>query len=524
MSRFIAIAACVFMMPVAISAQGKSSAELAATIDRLIEAKWAGAQPAPPADDADFLRRLSLDLIGRIPRVSEVRAFLDDSASDKRARKIDELLASNAHVVSLGSYWKDALIPANTNQAFALQNPQLKSWLEKKVRDNAPYDKLAHEIIAGPSFFPFERVRPAVAMPAQPSPAATAFYQASEFKPENIAANISRQFLGVRLECAQCHDHPFASWKRKQFWELAAFFPPQPGQPRIINNKVEAPVPPKVGEIKIPNTEQIVQARFMDGSAATFGDQTIPRTLLADWVVSAKNPYFARNAVNRLWAHFYGYGLAEPMDDEPNDENPISHPELLNELAQQFVANNYDVKHLIRAFVATKTYQRSSLQTHPSQTDGRLWARMSVRGLSAEQMYDSLVVAVGFRPVGNPVQNPFVGPRVDFMNRFASQERKIEKQTSILQALMMMNGKFVNDATSLSAGNTLGAVIDSPFLTTPQKIETLFLATLSRMPRPDEMERFESYVARGGAMNDPNAALSDVFWTLLNTIEFAANR
>jgi hypothetical protein len=506
-----------------------SAADLAKAIDRHIEAKWEKVQPVPELDDADFLRRVSLDLIGRVPRVSELRAFLDDPAPDKRQRIVEQMLSENPFVVNMGTYWKAALIPSNNNQNFQFQNPAFKNWIEDKVRQNVPYDKLAREILAGSigndrdmQLAQFGQLNPG----SNANIGAQTFYAAAENKPENIAANISRVFLGVRLECAQCHDHPFSSWSRKQFWELAAFFPVVQQQRQVVGGLV-LPTAVKSRHIKIPNTETIVAARFMDGKEPPWKAGVDSRVTLADWVVAKENPFFTRMAVNRLWSHFFGLGLADPIDDEPTEENPISHPELLDELTKQFIANNYDVKYLMRAFAQTRVYQRGSTQSDASQADPRLWARMPVRGLSGEQLYDSLVVAVGLRPTpqaGPRQQFVFGGPRTEFVSRFAGQDRRTEKQTSILQALMMMNGRFIADATDLATGSTLGAVAEATFMTPAQKIETLYLAALGRMPRPEETERMESYVGRGGARNNAGSAYADVFWVLLNSSEFALNR
>ena len=504
-----------------------SVAELSALIDRLLDAKIgeAKAVAAPLTDDADFYRRLSLDLRGRVGRVSEVRTFLSDDSSEKRAKAVEEMLASTPHVAHMGTFWRQTLIPTNNNQ-IQFQNPQLNAWIEEKVRDNVPYDKVVRDLLVGPTNG--QPIRGNFGGAVAQNVGSQIFYFANENKPENIASSVSRIFLGVRLECAQCHDHPFASWKRKQFWEMAAFFTQiQPRQPRVLNGKVVQPEPAKQREIKIPNTDQTATARFMDGKEPDWTGNPNPQTLLADWVVSPSNPYFAKTAVNRLWAHFFGLGLAEPVDDETTEENPVSHPALLNELTKQFVASGYDVRHMIRAIVGTKAYQRSSMQTDPSQADPRLLARMSVRGMSAEQLYDSLTVSVGFKVTPQQQQQfqfGFNGPRSEFLNRFASTDKKTEKQTSILQALSMMNGKFVNDATSVASGSTLGAISEATFMTNSQKIETLYLAALGRTPRPEEASRALTYVERGGARNDPGAAFSDLFWVLLNSSEFVLNR
>jgi hypothetical protein len=530
----VAWIACIGLLTFASAASADgpaklSVAELSALIDRMLDAKIADAKAvsAPLTDDADFYRRLSLDLRGRVGRVSEVRAFLSEDGSEKRAKAIEEMLASTPHVTHMSTFWRQTLIPANNNnQAFQFQNPQFNIWIDERVRDNVPFDKVVRDLLVGPTNpQPF---RGGFGGTVNQNFGSQVFYAANENKPENIASSVSRIFLGVRLECAQCHDHPFASWKRKQFWEMAAFFTQvQPRQPRVLNGKVVQPEPAKQREIKIPNTDQTATARFMDGKEPDWKGDPNPQMLLADWVVSPSNPYFAKTAVNRLWAQFFGLGLAEPVDDETTEENPVSHPELLDELTKQFVASGFDVRHMIRAIVSTKAYQRSSLQTDPSQADPRLLARMSVRGMSAEQLFDSLTVSVGFKMTPQQQQQfqfGFNGPRADFLNRFASTDKKTEKQTSILQALSMMNGKFVNDATSIASGTTLGAVSDATFMTNAQKIETLYLAALGRLPRPEESVRALSYIERGGARNESSAAFSDLFWVLLNSSEFVLNR
>jgi hypothetical protein len=341
----------------------------------------------------------------------------------------------------------------------------------------------------------------------------------------------------VRLECAQCHDHPFASWKRKQFWEFAAFYAGvNRNGPRrlVVNADGKRVVQPQLPDafprsIKIPGMDdKVAEARFLDKANPQFQDKVDSRVTLADWLTSANNPYFAQTGANRVWAHFFGLGLNDPVDDEAAPDNPVSHPELLKELTGQFVAHKYDMKFLIRAILASKAYQRTSARTHASQDDPRLFGRMALKGLTPPQLFDSLVEATGYRegaqPQGRIAVAGFGGsPRAEFLNRFASTDRVTEKQTSILQALALMNGKFVADVTSLERSNTLAAVADAPFLSNAEKVEALFLATLSRLPNRDESERLTSYVNNGGATNDSRAALADVFWVLLNSSEFQLN-
>jgi hypothetical protein len=385
---------------------------------------------------------------------------------------------------------------------------------------------MVRELLTTPAGFGVPLGRPGGAQPGAVS--AAGFYQANENKPENLAASTSRLFLGVRLECAQCHDHPFTSWTRDQFWQFAAFYASIQPQPRPgAGRQPLQPPDPNARTIKIPNTQKVVEARFLDGKAPPIQEGVNVRASLADWVTSPANPYFARTSANRVWAHFFGIGLADPIDDEATEDNPVSHPELLKNLADQFIAHGFDMKYLIRAITSSQAYQRASAVTEAAQTEPRLFARMAIKGMTPEQLFDSLAEATGYQDTTPIVQGRVIlnqaTPRAQFLAKFASQDKKTETQTSILQALTLMNGKFVSDATSLQRSTTLAALADASFLSTARKVETLYLAALSRPPRPDELNRMVAYVERGGADGNANSALADVFWALLNSSEFIFN-
>jgi hypothetical protein len=404
---------------------------------------------------------------------------------------------------------------AQTNQQALFQQPALELWLQQYLKRNAGYDQLVRDLLtqqAGPA-------NPRLGGPADGS--AAAFYQANEFRPENLAGSTARLFLGVKLECAQCHNHPFAKWTRDQFWEYAAFFTdvPQQGRPN------QPPVRGRRGEIQVPGTDQVVKARFLDGTEPQWKDDRT-RPTLVDWMTAADNPFFARAAVNRLWTYFFGVGLVD-QPDGPGDDTPANYPELLDELAREFVANKYDVKFLIRAITASQTYQRASAVSDPSQEDLRLFARMPLRGLSPEQLFDSLAVATEYQDTAAPDPRVnFIGgpqsPRAQFVAKFPAQEQKTDYQTSILQALYLMNNDFIGDRTSVQKNRTLATLAEQR-TSTARKIESLYLVVLSRKPRPEESERFVKYVDAGGAAGDPKNALADVFWVLLNSPEFLLN-
>ena len=495
---------------------------LAAAIDRHVSRRWSeeGLQPAPFSDDAEFLRRAYLDLTGRIPAVWEVREFLDDAKPDKRERLIERLLQNPRYAIHFANVLRAWMLPDAGSQQVRFLIPSFEGWLRDRLRENTPYDRLVREILTLPV-----ASGPGRRLPGnddEPSP--LAFLQASQLRPENLASSTSRIFLGVKLECAQCHNHPFARWSRKQFWEYAAFFAGLQSLGDGVFGQVKEVAERR--ELKIPGTDKAVQARLLDGTEPAWKPDVAGRVILTEWITAPKNPYFARSLANRLWAHFFGFGLIEPLD-EPGDGNPPSHPELLDELAGQLVAHGFDLRFLIRAITLSRTYQLTSAGPAGGPEEVRLFRRMAVKALTAEQLFDSLALATGYREA-NPSRRPgfprALSPRAEFLARFASQEKRTEAHTSILQALMLMNGRFIADATSVDRSDLLAAALDAPFLKEPgQRVEALYLATLSRRPRPEERERLVRYLTRERENADGRAALADVFWSLLNSSEFVLN-
>jgi hypothetical protein len=521
----------------------RAAAALAARIDQHLARRWKDSKvhPAPPAGDAEFLRRVYLDLIGRIPSAGEARRFLADTSPDKRQRLVEDLLDHPRYVTHWMAVWEELLLPELATQdpakvaGFLRGGMSFQAWLYRQLQENTGYDKMVRELLttrldrilkAGQDVF---LVEPGARTPLsffQVAPSPQAFYVVKQARPENLAASTARLFLGLRLECAQCHDHPFASWKREQFWGQAAFFAglEAPGEgPRSFRDN------PAVRSIAIPELDKVVPARFLDGRVPRWKDNVSGRQTFADWLTSPKNPYFARAAANRLWANFVGTGLIEPVDEMVGEQTQNNDPGgLLDDLAAALVAQGFDLKFLMRAITASRAYQLSSARSHASQDDPRLFARMTVRGLTAAQLFDSLAEVTGYRlPEPLPVMPNTVGParrpRERFLEKFAGRTEKArEAQTSIQHALALMNGDLVASATSLTRSRTLTALLDFPLMSTPERIEALYLATLSRQPTRRERERMVKYVEKAAPTGE-GAALADVLWVLLNCAEFKLN-
>ncbi len=515
----VGIACTLILVPQTASAQTPS--ELAPKIDAIIDTRIAeeAAKPAAMCSDSEFIRRVYLDVAGKIPPVSRVRQFLDNDNPNKRAELVDELLESSRYVVNFTTMWRNALIPEAIGDLRLRQAvPGFEAWLRKALDQDLRYDEFVKRIVNAP-------LDPN-GTPAQyvegDGPTAAGFYLAKEGKPESLASATSRVFLGRRIGCAQCHDHPFDEWKQEQFWQFAAFFT---GATAIPNGM---PVKKKLAPatIMIPDTEETVKAAFLGGGEPDLKNDANARRALANWVVDKNNPYFAEMGANRLWGHFFGRGLVEPVDDF-SAENPASHPELLELLSGSFASSGFDLKFMIRTIAATRTYQRTSQQSDESQAVPELFARMPVKGLTEEQIFDTLAEATGFFEAYR-ADEPFVlqqnTPRAEFLDLFRNDsDSRAEQQTTILQALAMMNGEFLATHTHLENSQTLAAIVNAPFMNDTDRVETLFLSTLTRKPSATERAKFVDYVQSGGTAKDSKAALADVFWVLLNSSEFLLN-
>ncbi len=493
---------------------GPDRAGMVARIDELLATKWqeAGVTPTAPASDAEFLRRAYLDLAGTIPTAAEARGFFADGDPEKHAKLMDQLTNSPAYASHLANVWRQMLLPGDMDIQQFGGVIGFERWLRGHFAENTRYDNVVADLL--------------VTTGAGNETGPALFYTALALKPEELAARTARIFLGVQIECAQCHDHPFDKWKQKDFWGYAAFFARlrQGQSQRRLSAQV---IDTDSGEVMLPDTTETVEPKFLDGQPVDASDAEGRRRQLAIWLASRDNPYFARAAVNRAWALLFGRGLIDPVDDM-RDANPPSHPELLDELANYFIDSGYDMRELFRTLSRTKAYQLSS-EFDGTPAKHELFARMSIKTLSADQLYDSLLKVMRRQGAANgmtPEQAVIMGldpERQSFRAKFQSPTAGgPELQSGIPQALTLMNGAQIVEATDLERSGLLAA-LEAPFLSDEERVEALFLSTFTRLPSEHESTVLSTYLANGGANGDRRQALSDVCWALLNSAEFALN-
>jgi hypothetical protein len=479
---------------------------MAARVDALIglSCHRAGVQLAAPADDAEFARRAYLDLTGVIPRVAQIREFLDDPQPDKRTRLVDQLVLIPAHATHLANTWRNIMLPEGLSAEQINNVAGVQNWLRMQFVENMRYDRVVSDFLVATGG--------GDRGPAQ-------FYTAQELKPEKLAAATARIFLGLQIECAECHDHPFDRWKQEDFWAYAAFFA-RLQRPDRNTGQTAAIVELDRGEVTLPDSSTPVPPRYPGASDAVGDERGSRRVQLAIWMASRDNPYLARAAVNRVWSHLFGRGLVEPVDDL-GEHNPPSHPELFEELTQYFVDTGFDLRQLTQMLAYTATYQRTSRSDAGDATPPHRYASMAVRPLTPEQLYDSLDRALLRRAA--TADNPLFDPqRQAFVARMQSGSRSAtEYEAGVPQALMLMNGAEIT--SGLNAPQGMIVALEAPWLNDEQRIETLFLATLSRRPASDEQATFLVHVQAAQDAPARRQAMGDLLWALLNSAEFAMN-
>ncbi len=484
-------------------------------LDQLMAACWEdeGIAPSELSGDDEFFRRVYLDLTGRIPTVSEYRDFHSDDADGRRDRLIEQLLARRDHATHLAAVWREVLLPDGVDLEPYGGAAEFEEWLSERFRDNVPYDQIVHDLLLAEG-----RV-------SESGP--ILFYAALKLEPEKLAAQTARAFLGMRLECAQCHDHFFDHrWKQTDFWGFAAFFAQisKPEGKMDMVSPVLRVADTSHGEVTMPETEDIVAPRYPLGEAPNDDPSAASRRQqLAEWITAAENPHFARATVNRVWAHLFGQGLVEPVDDMRSD-NPSACPEVLEQLSGYFIATGYDLRDLLRVIVSSDAYQRTSHATVDDRLRTMHFAQMNIKSFTAEQLYDSITVATQLEPLSTDDGSLMRYQNMDrqsFLAQFRTPPGQVtDYQAGIPQALMLMNGGLIQSATDLRSSGILRS-LQAPFFSDEQRIEILFTATLARRPDDAEQQATLDYV-----LADPEhryERLSDILWALLNSAEFTLN-
>ncbi len=490
-------------------------AEMVQRIDELIDVRIQAAEveSAAPSGDAEFLRRASLDYCGVIPRVADVRAFLADESPGKRARVIDRLLASPRHATHLANTWRQFMLPPGLGLQQIQSVAGVQNWLRGQFSQNMRYDRVVSDFLvasgggdAGPALY----------------------YTSLELKPEKLAASTSRIFLGLQIECAQCHPHPFDHWKQEDFWGYAAFFA-RLDQSQAMNNPAAqvSLVDLPEGEVTLPDTETVVAPKYLDGTPSGAAQGGSRRVRLAIWMASRDNPYLARATVNRVWSQLFGRGLVEPVDDL-GPHNPPSHPQLMEELTDYFVEAGFDLRELYRTLGLTAAYQRTSAWQHDDPPPADLFASMAIKTMTGEQLYDCLQQTLLNRSSNAPnplaaVGGVFDPQRLAFTAKMNMQgSNATEFEAGILQALTMLNGSQTAAATRIEQSRLLAA-IEAPWFSDAQRIEVLMMATLSRPPSEQESDAFLAHVVAADDAEAKQRAYGDVLWALLNSAEFVMN-
>ena len=491
--------------------------EVSAAIDAAFDAAWrdAKATPTPLADDAEFLRRVHLDVTGRLPSPQRAIVFLDSKDADKRAKLIDELLAAPEYGRHFGRIWRNLMVRPDANMPNPPNTEPLADWLAAGFNENCGWDKTVAELLCAEG------------------PEATAqgtFFILNGDGRGNPLANVTagsvgKLFMGLQLECAECHKHPFADWKQADFWGLAAFFGhvnllgksgvTEDRKAKGFKRSITIATGPRAS-IVIPTTSfqmvgEVVRAKFPGSRELTDGVDGPLRPAFARWLTTPENPYFAPTAANRLWGHFFGRPLVEGQFDAAEES---AHSQVLKALARELGDAGFDQKHLIRCLCNSKTYQRAARP--PGKGKDVPFAQAAQRVLAPEVLYDALCSALEVADLTGGKRG--IGPtRAEFLRAFTTRPEggdPTEYAYGIPQALALINqpafnggGKIVDRL--MQASKSPGAVV-----------EGLYLAALSRRPSAEELEDATAFVDRRKSARDGYAEL---LWALLNSAEFVIN-
>jgi hypothetical protein len=485
--------------------------------------KQIGIPPSPICDDSTFLRRVSLDIGGRLPTLEETKAFIADKAPDKRDRAVEALINSPDYADFFANKWTALLKNQRTEAADITANFAFHAWMRDNLLANTPYDQLVRQILASTGTI--------VSNPP------VAWYKRVK-EPTTQVEDVAQLFLGVRMQCAQCHHHPFERWSQDDYYGMAAFFSQVGRKPSSVRNEDQIFHKRGLAGFTNPRSSSPVRPVALGGSPPAITPDEDPRLVLADWMASPSNPFFARVLVNRYWKHFFGRGLVEPEDDM-RDTNPPSNPRLLAALADHFVASKFDLKDLVRTITRSRAYQAAD-GIEGNEGDVQNFSHAYARRLTAEVLLDSIDrvaesstsfanLPAGTRAVSLP-DNSYnaSSPFLKAFGRPASLsvcECERSQSSSLTQSLFMINAGDIKAKLSSAGGRAARYARE----TRPdsEKIHELSLAALSREPTMQELLVAQAYLADAGVGKGAEAArkerFEDLIWAVMNTKEFVFN-
>ena len=493
-------------------------------IDEMVREGWkeANIKPSRPANDAEFLRRAYLDVLGRIPTIEEAGDFLGRKDNGKRAKLVDHLLAHPDYAKNLAVQYRVLLI-GRKRQERMVKPEELENWLRREFASNRPWDQMAHDLIA--------------AKGSNKENGAVNYTMAHlEGGAVPLTSLTTRVFLGQQIQCTQCHDHPSNDWKQGDFWGINAFFKGVKTKEVRTTDSTGGQVTDYYELSDMPsnaystferrNAEiRIAFPTFLDGRKISQGKDVDRRESLAGFICDPANADFAKAFVNRTWARFFGRGFVFPVDDF-GPHNPPSNPDLLDQLARDFAESKFDIKALSRRIMLSEAYNLSSVTTPQNKKDDTLFSHMALKPMSPEQLFESLLVATAAHKTGSADdstkrRDQWLG---QFVFAFANDEGEEGSsfQGTIPQALMMMNGDLMERAVGGRPGSFLCDLLDEAKLQVRTPIprfvvERIYVAALSRPPTPGELNMAGEYLSN---YPDTIPVMEDIFWALLNSNEF----
>lgn len=494
--------------PPSASAAGELTAS---AVDAMLRERWGkeGITPASKVDDARYLRRLSLDLRGVIPSPEEVEKFLADRSEDWRQRAAEAMLAGPRFAEHWTNYWERVLLGSKVRDAV-VDRAAFRGWVSGKIAANTPWDELVRGLVTASG-----QNRPGGDDPKAVNGAVNWLLRYRD-TPADLAGATSRIFLGVQIQCAQCHDHKTEKWKTEDFRRLTACFlqtrgelVDRDGNKRLIDVYDTERVVKGGPKMRAAMAEYVGAAPGgLDGS--DFSGSPSRRKALADWMTAPENPWFARAIVNRMWGHFLGRGVVDPVDDF-RDSNPPIFPELLDRLAADFAAHRHDLKRLMLLLVSTEAYQLAPGPRGDKAAEGRLWARFRMMPMGPDELLDSLIAATRIDALlarGNQdnLEQLKQQTRGQFYRLFEvdEEDESDDFEGTIPQALLLLNGRLTNAGSMVVPGSAIHEIFTAPG-DDASKIRALYLRTLSREPDAAELARWMAFLEapRDAVKTDP---------------------